>query len=148
MSFGASDPAGSGDALLPEASFPPRQRLSLISGLAQARGILHGPASGRYDPASGVYPSVFEKIWPDTSRASGGEYPMSAEDLYRLRREGYSTSSEGFVKHLLSKHDGEARIVINHGFTPLPQGVDFHASCFWHYQYVHTADVRRWLHER
>ena len=36
-----------------------------------------------------------------------------------------------FIKHILTKHDGEARIIFDDGYEPLPGGVDFHDACFW-----------------
>ena len=65
-----------------------------------------------------------------------------------MHDEGYIKDKADFVKHILTKHDGEARIIIDHGFEKFPDEIDFHDACFWHYQFARTRDVRQWLFKR
>ena len=99
------------------------------------------------DSASGEW--LFDKMWPDTGPTSGGDRPpLSEENMQRMQREGYTEDKADFVKHILTLHDGEARIIIDRGYEPLPDDVDFHKACFWHYQFARTRDVRLWLYKR
>ena len=61
------------------------------------------------------------------------------------------------VKHILTKHDGEARLVVDDGWIPFPvsdgglyPGVktSIRQACFWHYQFATSPEVRRWLYDR
>jgi hypothetical protein len=101
---------------------------------------------GDHDSASGEW--LFDKMWPDTSPESNGSHPLSEEGVQRLYREGLVKNKADHVKHILTKHDGEARIIIDQGYERLPDGVDIHDACFWQYQYARTRDVRHWLYKR
>ena len=93
---------------------------------------------------------LFDHLWPDTSPASGGSHPISA-DLCKSKADlgkGHVKDNADFLEHILTKHDGEAKIIIDLGYEPLPRGVDFHDARFWHYQYARTKAVRDWLYHR
>ena len=55
-----------------------------------------------------------------------------------------------YVKHIVNKHDGDARFVGDAGWEPFPAsgGDDVHVykACFWHYQFATTRETRRWLY--
>ena len=53
------------------------------------------------------------------------------------------------MKHILTLHDGEVRLVGNLGWKPFPAsgGQQFKACC-WHCQFAKDEDVRKWLLER
>ena len=53
------------------------------------------------------------------------------------------------MKHILAKHDGEARIVGDAKWVPFPaSGGDVHQACFWHYQFATRPETRRYLYWR
>ena len=62
------------------------------------------------------------------------------------------------VKHIITKHDGEARLVgDDDGWIPFPvsdgglyPGVNtsIRQACFWHYQFATNPQVRFFLHQR
>ena len=91
---------------------------------------------------------AFCAIWPDTSPASGGNHPVSKVTMLRMIAQGLFKDETGFLSCLLNLHDGEARVLVDDGHAPLPDGVDYHLACFWHYQYVTTPAVRERLHKR
>ena len=94
---------------------------------------------------------LFASMCPDTSPASGGgAKPMTPDGLEKWcsASKGLMKDSSEFLKHLLTYHDGEARVVIDKGYEPLPAGVDFHEACFWPYQYAKILGVRQWLFKR
>ena len=68
----------------------------------------------------------FDLMWPDTFSASGEDRPLSGEDKQKLLSRGYIKNDADFVKHILTKHDGEARIVFDRGYEALPDGIDIH----------------------
>ena len=74
--------------------------------------------------------------------------PLPEDTKARLYHEFGIKNNYDFVKHILTKHDGEARIVIDNGFAPVRRGVDIRHHAFWHYQYASTYPVRQWLYER
>ena len=90
----------------------------------------------------------FIKLWPDTSQASGGNHPLSDLGLQVLYSESIIKNHRDFLKHILTMHDGEARIVIDDGYKPLPYDVDVHNARFWQYQFARTLEVRQWLYKR
>ena len=91
---------------------------------------------------------MFDGLWPDTNPASDGMHPLSRRD-YRDMKKGLKIYDNArFLLHLLNFHEGEARITMDRGYQALPDGIDHHEACFWHYQYVRNLRVRKWLHAR
>ena len=82
----------------------------------------------------------FAKSWPDTSPASGGINPLSKDNVEGLSREfGIKTSAE-FVKHLLTLHDGEVRLVGESHWVSSPVDISvLRKACFWQYQFCHEV---------
>ena len=73
-----------------------------------------------------------KSMWPDTSPASDGNHPISPDGLQRLISQSPLIRDEAhFIKHILTTHDGEARIIIDDGYAPLP---------------AKTLGARQWLY--
>ena len=81
----------------------------------------------------------FLRVLPDLNPASGGQYAMSHAAFQELVDSGYITDAMDFVKNILSKHDGEARLW-HPGWRRLhdPQEVGIADVGFWNYQYCKT----------
>ena len=75
MTFGASDPGDPGDAL-PEASFPPRQRLSLLSRLTR-----EAASSGFHQPLAILF---FTSLWRLSSASGDCLLPAVASKFHRV----------------------------------------------------------------
>ena len=79
--------------------------------------------------------------------------PMTAQDWDAFQRT-YPASSGNSVqgehlKHLLNKHDGEARFVGDWRWVPFPLcEEDIRKACFWDYQFATSAEARKWLYWR
>ena len=102
----------------------------------------------RWLTASGVW--SFDQLWPDTRPGAEEVHPLSQPCYDRMVAEGVVKGDAHLLLHILNKHEGEARIVIDRGFEPWPDDgvVDVHNACFWHYQYARTKGVRDWLYKR
>ena len=59
-------------------------------------------------------------------------------------------SMADYLKHILTAHDGEARLVTEEDWIPFPtsDGIDVHNHHFWHYQFVNDPTGRQWLYDR
>lgn len=90
----------------------------------------------------------FAERYPDTSPASGGRYPLTEAGWQALKDSGMGIKSDAdFIKHLLTLHDGEAKIVGDftwHWLTDsVVEDIKFH-NC----QFATTREVRSYLHWR
>ena len=88
---------------------------------------------------------LFCSEMPDTSPASGGQYLLMDEDWQQMSFDMGLGDRADFIKHLLHKHDGEARLVRDDwkpwpGDRPSP-----YAASFWHHQYATVPETRNWL---
>ena len=82
---------------------------------------------------------------------------FTEDSWLRFQKEFGLRSKADLVKHILTKHDGEARLVgDDDGWIPFPvsdggtyPGVNtsIHQACFWHYQYATHPQVRLFLHQ-
>ena len=83
---------------------------------------------------------------------------LSEESWQALKRQFNLGSKAELVKHILTKHDGEARLVgDDDGWIPFPvSDGGFHPgvktsirqAVFWHYQFATDPQVRFFLHQR
>ena len=79
----------------------------------------------------------FVQAFPDLSPASGGTLPLGKENQDRLREQLGCNSWADYLKHILTLHDGEVRLVGNGGWEVFPvSGGMLRKQCFWHYQYM------------
>ena len=96
----------------------------------------------------------FQEEFPDLSPEAGGMEPLDEGSAVweRLRCAFGVHTKADYVKHIVNKHDGEARFVGDAGLEPFPAsgGDDVHVykACFWHYQFATTRETRGWLYER
>ena len=91
----------------------------------------------------------FEDAFPDSSPASGGTQPLSEEGWETLRHEMRLQTKADWVKHILTKHDGEVRLVGYSLWAPFPaSGGNVANAKFWSYQFASDPEVRRWLADR
>ena len=94
----------------------------------------------------------FQEAFPDVSPAFGGMRRLQHENWERLNQEFNLTDRADYVKHILTKHDGEARVIGEPWWTDLD--VEVHGeqvirrACCWHYQFANGKETRTWLYER
>ena len=75
------------------------------------------------------------RCFPDLSPASGGQQPLSEENKDRLIAAFGMKSEMDYIKHILTLHDGEVRLVGEDRWDPYPaSGGDIAKACFWPYQ--------------
>ena len=91
--------------------------------------------------------------YPNLAPASGGhggervEYVDRSSPLWDvLRKEWEVRTVPDFLKHLCTKHNGEARLFGEASWIPLT--ADVCEPAFWSYQFARTNASRRWLAER
>ena len=91
----------------------------------------------------------------DLSPEAGGMEPLDEGSAVweRLRCDFGVHTKADYVKHIVNKHDGEARFVGDAGWEPFPASggdddVHVYKPCFWHYQFATTRETRGWLYER
>ena len=51
-----------------------------------------------------------------------------------------------YIKHILTKHEGEAKLAVDVGWVAFRE--DCHKPVFWHYQFDRNLEVRRCLYNR
>ena len=92
---------------------------------------------------------AFNKQFPFISTASGVQ-PMSNDTWLRIQRDLNVKSKEEFVKHILTAHDGEARLIGDDGWQEFPAsgGAKPCNACFWSYQYAQKKETRKYLYVR
>ena len=93
----------------------------------------------------------FGEAYPDLSPASGGTLPMT-EVSWRDLKAVKVWDGADYVKHVLTKHDGEAKFVGDEQwreFDPDSVGAGgIRRSCFWEYQFCRQLATRDWLWKR
>ena len=52
------------------------------------------------------------------------------------------------LQHILNFHDGEAKVVYERAWAPLPDDVDIHNPALWQYQTSKSKAARQWLFQR
>ena len=99
---------------------------------------------------------AFAEDYPDLLQSPhGGNIPLTEaawQDLrtYATRHgEMHSDTKADYVKHILTKHEGEARLVGEAHWHPFEgSDEDVRQPCFWHYQFANKASTRRFLYVR
>ena len=97
----------------------------------------------------------FQTEVPDLSPEAGGMEPLDeGSAVWEILRCAFGVHTKAdYVKHIVNKHDGEARFVGDAGWEPFPASggdddVHVYKPCFWHYQFATTQETRGWLYER
>ena len=71
------------------------------------------------------------RCFPDLSPASGGQQPLSQANQARLVETFKMKSEMDYIKHILTLHDGEVRLVGEDRWDPYPaSGGDIAKACF------------------
>ena len=65
--------------------------------------------------------------------------PLSPEAWELLKQSMDLTSYSEYLKHILTKHDGEAKLAVDLGWVRLTE--DKTKSCFWSYQFATDEGV-------
>ena len=81
----------------------------------------------------------FNTAYPDLDPASGGQVPLSEVAWVMVRETMKLKDYSDYVKAMLNKHDGEAKLVYDRGWVPLT--VDPTHPAFWDYQFAINAEV-------
>ena len=89
---------------------------------------------------------AFTSAFPDLSPASGGTKALTRDGWFELKEEMKLTCEGDYIKHILTKHEGEAKLAFDHGWGPFHE--DYRKPVFWHYQFARNLEVRRWLYNR
>ena len=87
----------------------------------------------------------FPDAFPDLSPASGGMEPLN-EDTWQTLKEQFNLETHAdYLKHIPTKHDGEAKFVGDDNlWEPFPGSAgDVHKACFWNYQFATTYETRK-----
>ena len=110
------------------------------------------------EPLAGLDRYKFGDAFPNLSPPSCGLEAHTEESWLRFQQAHRLRSKADLVKHILKKHDGEARLVgDDDGWIPFPvSDGGFHPgvktsirqAVFWHYQFATNPQVRFWLHQR
>ena len=92
----------------------------------------------------------FVENWPDLTAASGAIEPLTHTNWLRIKETMHVKNHSDYLKHILTKREGEAKFVSDPEWMPFPDGVDFDPgnARFWDYQFVTTLEVRNWLYHR
>ena len=81
----------------------------------------------------------FLQAFPDLSPASGGMNPLTDDAWNLLKEEMGLQNYADYLKHILTKHEGEAKLAVDLGWVPLHE--NHHKACFWSYQFVADLEV-------
>ena len=81
----------------------------------------------------------FSTAFPDLNPASGGQVPLSEAAWEMVREKMDLQDYSDYVKAMLNKHDGEAKLVYDRGWVPLTE--DPKHPAFWDYQFAINAEV-------
>ena len=91
----------------------------------------------------------FNQSFPDLSPESDGHDRLSDSTWQHLQQAFDLNDKTDYVKHILAKHDGEARMLSDHSWDPFPaSGGNVRQACYWHYQFATTPRVRNYLRHR
>jgi hypothetical protein len=94
----------------------------------------------------------FCEAHPHLSPASGGTQRMGDRTWQSLKKEMGLQSKADYVKHMLTMHDGEVRLVGAEDFyialEEFAPGESLYHPCFWNYQFATHAETRQWLYQR
>ena len=81
----------------------------------------------------------FSTAFPDLDPASGGQVPLSQRAWEMVQEKTNLRDYSDYVKAMLNKHDGEAKLVYHDGWVPLT--VDPKHAELWHYQFAINVEV-------
>ena len=76
--------------------------------------------------------------------------PLTPDSWWVYQKKYKVKNHAEYVKHILNKHDGEARLVGENEWVPFPAsgGISPKNARFWHYQFATVDSTRKYLHER
>ena len=100
--------------------------------------------------ASGVH-SVLHTKYPDLNPDSGTVGVLSQSSNTRLMKTFNMKDGNVYIKHIIARHDGEARLVGDFDWAPLTfpaSGGTVKSACFWHYQFCTEQETRTYLYHR
>ena len=82
----------------------------------------------------------FNEAFPDLGPASEGAHPLNDDGWARVTN-GWNMKTEAdYLKHVLTRHDGEMRSVGNEVWERIPASGGIHRkACFWQYQFATTV---------
>ena len=95
---------------------------------------------------------AFCRAWPNLHPVSGGDHVVRhvnhAHPVWDVLREtmGVRTVPD-FLKHLFTKHDGEARLIGGTSWTPMMTTHVCNPK-FWSYQFARTGETRKWQYRK
>ena len=92
---------------------------------------------------------AFCRIWPNLHPVSGGvQHVNRAHPVWDvlLRVHGVNTIPR-FLRHLFTKHDGEARLIGGTSWTPMMTTHVCNPK-FWSYQFARTGETRKWQYRK
>ena len=92
---------------------------------------------------------AFCRIWPNLHPVSGGVQRVNrAHPVWGvlLRVHGVNTIPR-FLRHLFTKHDGEARLIGGTSWTPMMTTHVCNPK-FWSYQFARTGETRKWQYRK
>ena len=81
----------------------------------------------------------FGTFLPDLDPASGGQVPLSQLAWDMVQEKMKLSDYSEYVKAMLNKHDGEAKLVVDDGWLPLTE--DPTNSDLWDYQFAINPEV-------
>ena len=86
---------------------------------------------------------AFCRAWPNLHPASGGDRVVQhvnhAHPVWEVLRRNHGVSTiPKFLRHLFTKHDGEARLIGGTSWTPM--ATDACNPKFWSYQFARTRE--------
>ena len=90
----------------------------------------------------------FCRLWPNLHPVAGRVIHVDRRhpvwDV--LHRDFDVDTIPTFLRHLFTKHDGEARLLGATSWTPM--AMDVRHPKFWSYQFARSPEMRRWLYYR
>ena len=95
-------------------------------------------------------PFSFALAYPDAV-GGHGETALSAAGFQATKEFLKIPSDAEYVKHIIAKHDGEARLWGHAEWVPVPADADIHNARFWHPQFASTdagRDYLQWCQQR
>ena len=81
----------------------------------------------------------FSTAFPDLDPASGGQEPLSVEAWAMVQESMGLHDYSDYVKAILNKHDGEAKLVFDDGWLPLTELPN--NPQFWDYQFATDTEL-------
>ena len=101
------------------------------------------------DAASGAK-ITFQDAFPNLLPPFGGDVAVDEFHWGKLKSELNVHTEADYLKHILTKHDGEVRLVADdQQWEVLPaSGGSPYQACYWHYQFCSEGVTRDWLYQR